>query len=263
MKNHLILVTSAALMIACGDLEHTNPLDPDNPDAEAPQRVLVENYIIHYTDVPGIPAPVQASQDALYELKDTYGDQLLILEYHQRPLLTANQDNLARPDDSIRYESYRGSTARGFPHAFFNGPATGLQGASSRETARDRYDLVLDSLVLRKLKLHAEVERSVSGNTLTITSRIARFGGTPISGLVVEYMVYENRGARLGYAVRNQAASESVTSIAGGEVKELPTRSVTLGSEALDPDAAQVVMIVRNQTSNQIIQVASSADERE
>ncbi len=248
---------------ACTDLDRTNPLDPENTDAEDVQRVVVENFVIHYTDVPSVPTPVQASQDALYELKATYGDQLLILEFHQKPLLTPNQDNLARQADSLRYESYRGSTARGFPHAFFNGSATSLQGASSKETAKTRYNIVLDSLTLRKVKLHAEVERSVSGNTMTIRSRVARFGNSPISGLVVEYVVYENRGARLGYTVRNQAMSESITTIAGGEVKELPEKTVVLGGEVIDPNASEVVMIVRNQTNGQVIQVASSADQRE
>jgi hypothetical protein len=259
----IAFVFCLAGLSACTDLERSNTLDPENPDAETLQRIVVENFIIHYTDVPSVPAPVQASQDALYELKQTYGNQLLILEYHQKPQLTANQDNLSRYADSVRYDSYRGSTARGFPHVFFNGPATGLQGASSKETARNRYDTVLDSLALRKVKLHAEVERSISGNTMTITSRLARFGSTAITGLVVEYIVYENRGARLGYVVRNEAMPESVTSLAGGEVKELPSRTVTFGSEVLDPNATHVVMIVRNQTSNQILQVASSADVEE
>lgn len=259
----IAILLGLAGLSACTDLERTNPLDPENPDAETLQRIVVENFIIHYTDISSVPVPVQASQDALYELKQTYGNQLLILEYHQFPYLTGNADNLARSDDTTRYNTYRGSTARGFPHVFFNGPSTGLQGASSKETAKNRYDTVLDSLTLRKVKLHAEVERTISGNTMTITSRLAGFGSQTITGLVVEYVVYENRGTRLGYVVRNEAMPESVTSLAGGEVKELASRTINLGSEVLDPNAAEVVMIVRNQTSNQVLQVASSADPEE
>lgn len=251
MKRFVLLLTS--LSVACADLNHVNPLDPENPDAEADQIVVVENFIMHYTDAGTVPDPVKNSQDALYELVSKYGEKMIILEYHMPPYLSANTDEYYLPEDTVRYNQYRDNTPRGFPHVFFNGKQNSAQGASSKTAAKARYEAYLDTMTIRKNRLYCELEKSVSGNTLTIDSRIARFGETSINNLSVEFIVYQNNGDLKNFTVRDVLLPITITNIGAKEVFELNPQTVTLGAKYTLSDVG-VVMIVKDNVSKQILQ---------
>lgn len=253
MKRLLLFLST--IFLSCTDLNHVNPLDPENPEAEADQIVVVENFIMHYSDLSTIPDPVKNSQDALYELVPKYGEKMIILEYHMPPYLSANTDAYSIPEDTVRYNQYRDNAPRGFPHVFFNGKQNSAQGASSTTSAKARYEAYLDTMTIRKNKLYCELEKSVSGNILTIHSRIARFGENGINNLSVEFIIFENYGDSKNFTVRDILLPITVTSIGAKEIYELDPQTVTLGSRYTTGDAG-VVMIVKDNISKQILQAA-------
>lgn len=248
----LLLIT----MSGCTDLARDNSLDPKNSGAEADQIAVAENFIMHYTNVDSIPAVIQNSQDALYELKGDYGSKLLILEYHTIPSNVALHDTFSSADIELRYNNeYRGSTPRGFPHVFFNGKQTWIQGASSQATAKDRYKIILDSLTLKKVKLYCEGSIRIDGDSLTVYGQIARYGESEIQNLLIEMVVLEDRGDYLHYVVRDQLLSQILTSIAPKSIQELEKRSFKIPTGYNENNLA-VVILVKDNVSKKILQAA-------
>ena len=122
-----IFPIACIFLFGCTDLSRDNPLDPKNPNAEADQIAVVQNFVVNNTKNTVAPPYVNYSQDALYDLKLRYADKMLILEYHMAPTDTAFRDSFATADNEFRYTTeYHGSTPRGFPHAFFNGRQTNI-----------------------------------------------------------------------------------------------------------------------------------------
>ena len=150
------------LLLGCADLKRDNSLDAKNPNAEADQIAVVENFVITNTKGTSEPPYVGYSQEALYELKGKYTDGMLMLEYHMTPADTSYQDSLALSENELRYNNeYRGSALRGFPHAFFNGKQMGIQGSSSKDVAKNRYETILDTMTIHKVKLFCEAEKKL------------------------------------------------------------------------------------------------------
>ncbi|MBL7993831.1 hypothetical protein JNM05_00525 [bacterium] len=256
MKTDLLIVLLVCIA-GCTDLARDNTLDPKNPDAEADQIAVVENFILHYTDLDSIPSVVKYSQEATYELKGDYSNKMLILEYHMTP--SAFQDSFSSADFDFRYTNdYKGSTAKGFPHTFFNGKQTWIQGASSKATAKNRYKLILDSLTLKKVKLYCEGEISFKADTLTVGGRIARYGNSDIENLVVEMIVIEDKGDYLHYVVREALLPQSITSITPKTIHDLSPRTFVIPAGS-DKNAFAVAILVKDNISKRILQ-ATFAD---
>lgn len=248
---------AAVAWIGCGDLAHDNPYDPKNPNAEAGQIAVAENFIVRYTNQNMTPPPVWYSQSALYALKEEYGSRLVVLEYHMAPWSAVYVDSLASGDDTLRYNNeYKpASVNRGFPHVFFNGKNLHIQGASSQAVAQSRYKTILDSLTIKKIKLYCEAERSVSGGSLSVESRIVRYGDTDISGLKVEYMVVQPLGDSLRYTVRRHLQPETVTTIGAGDILDMPTKTYDIPA-GVNPDLLTVVILIKSSSSGNILQAA-------
>lgn len=242
------------LAVGCTDLSHDNPLDPKNPNAEADQIAVVENFVIHYTNVDSIPNVVKYSQEATYELKGDYGRKMLILEYHITP--STQQDSFSSPDLDFRYvNDYKGSTTKGFPHTFFNGKQTWIQGASSKATVKDRYKLILDSLTLKKVKLFCEGQIRIDADSLTVEGQIARYGDTEIGNLVVEMLVVEDKGDFLHYVVRKQLPSQSITVISPKTIQDLTPQVFSIPA-GYDKNQLSVMILVKDNISRKILQAA-------
>lgn len=253
---YVIFLLLLISVFGCTDLKHDNALDPENSNAEADQIGVVEDFIVHYTNFDSVPDVVKFSQDALYELKGDYDRHMLILEYHMVPSNGALHDSLSSNDFVLRYTSeYQGSTPRGFPHAFFNGKQTWIQGASSKATVKDRYKIILDSLTLKKVKLYCEGNIRISADSLIVEGQIARYGEDDISNLVVEMLVVEDMGDYLHYVVRDQLLSQTVTNIPGKTIYDL-----TPGSFIIPPDynssQLSVVILIKDAVSKKIVQAA-------
>ncbi|KAB2881084.1 hypothetical protein F9K33_02455 [bacterium] len=255
MKKYLLLIFFITT-IGCADLPRDNTLDPKNPDAEADQVAVVENFIMHYTNFDSIPNVIQYSQEASYELKGDFGGKVLILEYHMTPSDNSLEDSLSSPDIDFRYTTeYRGSTPRGFPHTFFNGKQTWIQGASSKATVKDRYKLILDSLTLKKVKLYCEGQTSFNADTLTVGGQIARYGDSNIENLVVEMVVIEDKGDYLHYVVREALLPQSITSITPKTIHDLIPRAFVIPAGS-DRNSFAVVILVKDNISKKILQAA-------
>jgi hypothetical protein len=251
----IFFILICVIAAGCKDLARDNSLDPKNPNAEAGQIAVIENFILHYTNIDSIPPVVRNSQDALYELKGDYGSSALILEYHMTPAAyPAYRDTFSSPDIDFRYTNkYKGSTARGFPHVFFNGKQTWIQGASSQATAKDRYKLILDSLTLKKVKLFCEGSVQIKGDSLAVSGQIARYGDTEISNLLVEMLVLEDRGDFLHFVVRDQLQSQTVTSIEPETIYDLEKRTYEI-PPGYNKNNLSVVIIIKDNVSERILQ---------
>ncbi|MBL7961907.1 hypothetical protein JNL27_16865 [bacterium] len=215
---------------------------------------------MHYTNVDSIPNVVQYSQEATYELSGDYGKKMLILEYHMAPSDTSLvNDMYSSSDIDFRYVTeYKGSTPRGFPHTFFNGKQTWIQGASSKATVKDRYKIILDSLTLKKVKLYCEGQISVNADTLTVKGQIARYGDSEIENLVVEMVVIEDKGDYLHYVVREALLPQSITSITPKSIHDLIPRAFVIPAGS-DKNSFAVAILVKDNISKRILQ-ATLAD---
>jgi hypothetical protein len=244
--------------MSCTDLAHDNAYDPKNPKAEAAQIAVAENFVVRYTNLNAVPSYVWYSQDALYELKGTYEGRLLILEYHMEPAGPTVEDTLASTENNLRYENeYRGSTPRGFPHVFFGGRQTGIQGASSRTVARDRYKTILDTMTVKRIQLYAQLETVRSAQDLQIETRVVRYGESAIGSLLAELFIVEDIGDSLHYTVRAHLHPETITSIEGGEIYELPLKTYTIPVN-WNADRLSAVVLIKDAVSRKILQAAVS-----
>lgn len=255
MKKYLYVFLLAGIT-ACSDLKRDNALDPKNPNAEADQIAVVENFIMHYTNVDSIPNVIKNSQEASYELKGEYGPKILILEYHLAPSNITYQDSLATAEVLSRYENeYQGSSPKGFPHTFFNGKQTNIQGASSKATAKNRYKTILDSLTLKKVKLYCEPEMLIENGVMKVGGKIARYGDSEIKDLIIEMFVLENIGDYLHCVVRQKLLSQTVSQISAKEVRELEERNFTIPS-GYNSGHLSVAILVKDNVSKRILQAA-------
>ncbi|MBL7961904.1 hypothetical protein JNL27_16850, partial [bacterium] len=215
---------------------------------------VVENFIMHYTNVDSIPNVVQYSQEATYELSGDYGKKMLILEYHLTP--GAYEDSLASSENESRYENeYRGSVSRGFPHTFFNGKQTFIQGASSTATVKSRYKNILDSLILKKVKLFCEPDLTFANGVLTVGGKIARYGNESIGDLVVEMFILENKGDYLYYTVRQKLLSQTISQLSPKEVRDLEDREFVIPN-GYNQNQLSVAILIKDNISKKILQAA-------
>lgn len=260
MKKYLfisltLILTGFAFYAGCGDIDRSNLLDPENDNAIAGQVTVVENFVHRYTSGDSVNRYIAYSQQALYDLKQEYEDKVIILEYHMLLADTSKKDTLATGDNQLRYQNeYKPGTApRAFPHAFFNGKHTDIQGASSFETARQRYKIILDTLTVKKVKLYGDAKKSFEDNTLKINCKIARYGDKKISDLLIEYIVIENLGNLTWYTVRKILSPESIAEILPGDVYELPEKNVST-SELTNTANTDVVILIKDNITKKIIQ---------
>jgi hypothetical protein len=249
----LLLSAGVVLYSSCRDIDHSNRLDPKNPDAEADQITVVENFVHRYTTGDSVNRYIAYSQQALYDLKQEYGDKMLILEYHMKLTDTTKKDTLAIPDNQLRYNEYQGGAPRAFPHAFFNGKQISIQGSSSVESVKERYKKILSDSVNKKTKLYCDAQMSITGNTLKINSKIARYGDKDISNLLVEYIVIENIGQLAFYTVRYILLPEVITTIKPGEVYALPEKTLEL-NPAYSKQNLDVIIVIKDNISKKILQ---------
>ncbi len=260
MKKKLFL--SLALILAgspfyagCGDIDRSNLLDPENDNAVAGQVAVVENFVHRYTSGDSVNRYIAYSQRALYDLHQDYAEKMIVLEYHLLLTDTSKKDTLATGDNQLRYhnEYNTGAVPRAFPHVFFNGSQIGIQGASSFETARQRYKTILDTMTVRKVKLFGDAKKTFDGNTLRINCKIARYGDKKINDLLIEYIVIENLGNLTRYTVRKILPPESIAEILPGDVYELPEKTVAAAG-LKDTAKTDVVIIIKDNITKKILQ---------
>ena len=253
MKMFLILVL-LVWITGCTDIPRDNSLDPKNPNAEAYQTAVFENFIIHYTNIDSIPNVIKYSQEASYELKGDYDQRMMILEYHLTP--GSYEDSLTSSENESRYENeYRGSASRGFPHTFFNGKQTFIQGASSTATVKSRYKNILDSLTLKKVKLYCEPFLTIVNGVLTVGGKVARYGNENIEDLVVEMLILENKGDYLHYTVRQKLLSQTISQLSPKEVRDLENRDFAIPN-GYNQNQLSVAILIKDNISKKILQAA-------
>lgn len=257
--NVIAIATVLTVFLSCKDIDRSNRLDPQNPDAEANQVTVVENFVHRYTTGDSVNRFVAYSQQALYELKQEYSDRMLILEYHLN-LSTVNdvtKDTLFNPDSAdirARYVEYKGTTAQGFPHCFFNGKLIGIQGASSQATAHDRYKTILDTLTPKKSELYCDAEKTFDGDTLRIKAKIAKFGDDKITNLQVEFIVIEDMGHLRYYTVRAILPFEEISEIQPGEIYEFENTKSFRVPSSMNKQKTDVIIIIKDKASKKILQ---------
>ncbi len=254
----VFIISGFAFLCSCGDLSRSNTLDPDNPDAEAGQVAVVENFVHRYTRGDSVNRNIAYSQEALSDLTEKYGNRLIVLEYHvtlSNPV-PANEDTFSSLPIMNRYHAYRGTLPAYYPHAFFNGNGISLQGASSKESAANRYSLVLDTLAIKKQKIYCEIEKKIGDTSVYVASRIVKYGDESIKDLVIEYILYENLGDHLYYTVREIGLSESIPELTPQNVYEMPEKTFHL-KPYYNANRLYIVMLIKNKNAK-IIQACST-----
>lgn len=244
----------SAMLFGCKDLDRDNNLDPKNPDAASYQIAVVENFVHRYTTGDSVNAYIRNSQEALYELTGKYQQRMIIAEYHMRLTDTTKKDTFALPENETRYvNEYQGGALRGFPHTFFNGHQIAIQGASSKAVARQRYETTLDSLTTKTSRFYGQAEMDVQGDSLTVRSRLVKFGEEDASNLLVEYLLLEDKGDLLHFTVRQFGVPEPVYQLQATEIMNLPVKKFKI-RPYYNINQLSVVVIIKDGLSKKILQ---------
>jgi|GEM_PF-1707369 len=245
----LVLLTSAAL-ITCSDLERNNPLDPKNPDGQAPRRVLVEAFV---NDIGG--QAMSASLAGLALLQQSYDrDRFALLEHHVQR--TAGVDSLALAASLHRYETLVPQpSSQAIPDVFFDGAAHRAQGASDAEAAYLRYSEALTSSlqVAAEMSIQASAVLSKDSLSLRISISLARLGredaGNVALDIALTSEVYPDRPV-----VRLLLPLDAPGQIKAGTVRSFEhTLDWPKGIDWIRP---QCVIIVSDSQSREIYQCA-------
>ncbi|MBN2001685.1 hypothetical protein JW935_29360 [candidate division KSB1 bacterium] len=201
---------------ACAELERSNPLDPKNPESAREMTVLVEAFI---NDSAG--SVVDYAVSGLERLIREYDSQdLVYLEHHIAK--TSGTDPLALDASLSRYNFFVPvSTEQGIPDVFFDGSANRVQGASSPESAYQRYNEKMQQELAFNCYFTIEGQFSIQDDQLKITADIARLGPDNASDLAVIAIIADDLSQNFRLLVRCISPVDTWSSIKTGEIRQV------------------------------------------
>lgn len=236
----LTILSFAFIWDSCGDLDRTNPLDPQNPDSENNRLVLVEAFVNSSAG-----EPVTDALNGLARLhQDFSNDNFIILEHHIEK--TANTDADASSESLNRYQNLvPANTEQAIPDVFFDGAAARVQGASSEATALNRYKIELESRVLTNSYFVIEAACSIDGNQLTVSAKIACLGSEDADDFLAQLALVEIKNN--SNIVRFLTSMKAVNSLEAGEIVKAK-KSVGLDTRWNKQNLVAVVFIEDSRT---------------
>jgi hypothetical protein len=226
---------------ACDALERNNPLDPQNPNSERRQVVLVEAFLNTATP---FSAFAMAALDSLAPAFPS--QQVVIVEYH---LASATfPDASAIPANLDRYKNLT-TTTPAVPDVFFNGVWQRVQGASSTTAALLRYRRAVQNEIDKIAHFTIEAQKTISSTSLTVEATLARLGNERFDGnFSVGAIAWEDLGtAGHHHVVRKILSPENFSGIAAGEKKSARFEGSLTGVS--NAGQVQVVVIVEQVTA--------------
>lgn len=245
LKSGLAVMALALFGWHC-TLDHSNPLDPDNPAAKGTRTVLLEAFVNNGTGEPYVATALTA----LDNIREQFKDRIAIIEYHI--VSTKWTDSLSTQESWARYNQYVKENF-GIPDLFIDGGKYRIQGASSLENFSSRCRQAIESALLEPAYMTIEARASVEDNRLTVQGKIARLGEERSQAVVLRGFIIENMNFAGHHQVERQLLTPiSIGTLNPGNIKNF-TFSATLARH-LNLERCEIVLFAQDDWSQNVYQ---------
>ncbi|MBN2412557.1 hypothetical protein JXQ31_12785 [candidate division KSB1 bacterium] len=237
-----ILLLLLLFFTGCGDLDRTNPLDPQNPDSKRGETVLVESFVNQSGG-----SVIESSIDAFERILIEYGaESFIYMEHHIEK--TKGTDVYALDASLSRYLTLVPQTAeQAIPDVFFNGIQGRVQGASDEESAYLRYTDELEKELGRQTTFTIEAAAQLKAGKIYVTADIAKLGNTNAEEIVVNLAVTEKVSGNVRNIVRAFIPLETIGELNHGKIKTVK-REVEIQPEWKTENLEIVVIVFNSRT---------------
>ena len=165
--------------------------------------------------------------------------KLLVLQYHAG-------DEYATPETEAKVQEYK---VRGFPSIFFNGGNSVVGGGSSNY---DQYSNVVNRELAKQSSVSIAGVMTSSGGTLSLDVTITNISDSPITGVKLMAVIYEDIGTEEHhYVVRDILPPSEIASLSAGE-----TQTFSLSSDSLDNLPSLRAVLFLQSSSGEVLQSA-------
>ncbi len=237
------------LLVACGELERDNPLDPRNPASERPRVLVLEAFVNDAT--PFSPFALTA----LDSLRPAFSPDQVILVEHHLPSATFS-DAYALPESADRYRTLAAAD-HAVPDVFLNGSVMRLQGASSAATAAQRYRTALQNQLGKVALFTIEAKQTIAGAGIAIDVAVARLGNSSFGPFALSALVWEDLAAAGHHqVVRKVLSPQTISGIAAGEIKTVRFTAALPGVRDAGRVQAAVFIEYGSHSNKEILQAA-------
>ncbi|MDZ7290524.1 MAG: hypothetical protein ONB44_02935 [candidate division KSB1 bacterium] len=227
------------LLCACGELERSNPLDPQNPRSERRRIVFVEAFV---NDTAPFSSFAMIALDSLAAAFPQ--EQVIIVEHHLPSAQYPDAQALSESADRYKILANAGPAV---PDVFFNGSGTRAQGASSTSNALLRYRSAVGAEIDKIAHFTIEARKRIAAASLDIEVTIARLGSSAFSQFAVLAIVWEDlKMAGHHHVVRKILPPENFSGIQAGEKKSV--HMMTSLSGTVNTGQIQVAVIIEQAT---------------
>jgi len=248
----ITLCFTLAIFSACKDIPRDNLLDPKNPDSYRAQMISFEAFV----NTENEQMYNEYMLSALKTIVDRYPGKVVMAHYHRNTI--SYTDSLTIPENETLYEKYinKYDALKGVPDVFINGSLYRIKGASSVDSAVDRIDSAIQSLLIENSFITIEPTVVKNDSKISISTKIARLGPQSISDIIVTATVTEQIDSENNTrVVRNIENSNLIPRLQPGEQKEIKFSDITVNGDA----NLQVMFTVKSSQSmivHQSIEVA-------
>ena len=243
----LLSIFNILIISYCAEIDRDNLLDPKN-SASSRQSVVVLEGFVTVSEDENQPQYNQYALEALNQLKDNYGNRIVLLIYHRNS--TAYIDPRSLDNVNPLYQNYLNIAGgrSGVPDVFINGPLSRVQGASNSVNVYERTNLIIDEKIKELSYFTVEADIRDKINHFEISCRVAALGNKSAGDLLLRiYLLanYEESAPYFYHAVNNIIDPIPINRIDAGEFIE------------------ETILIEKNQQSERIILILSDKNLQE
>jgi len=224
-----MLCFTLAIFSACKDIPRDNLLDPKNPDSYRAQMISLEAFVNTEND----QMYNEYMLSALKIIADRYPGKVVVAQYHRNTI--SYTDSLAIPENETLYEKYinKYDALKGVPDVFINGSLYRIKGSSSIDSAVDRVDAAMQSLLIENSFFTIEPTVVKNDSKISLSAKIARLGSQSISDIIVTASITEQIDSENNTrVVRNIENSNLIPRLQPGEQKEIKFSDIPVNNEA-------------------------------
>ncbi len=260
------LFIALIFLAACTDIDRDNLLDPKNDLSYREANILIESFVTF--DSSGNPAPYNASAiEALNEAAATFGEELIIIEYHRDipdhgydDPYNSNETNTFFSDLHRKYVDHYNLTIpeaqrvpRGVPDIFVNATAFRVSGADA-QSGKSVTDRLVPAITARQnnkayYTIDAQAE-DLGNNTYKLSCKIAPLGNQSAENLLLKVVFLKNYDTDLlGRVALNLHQAVTIDQIDAGEFAKIDLAPFILSHS---PDA--LILILTSDDEFRILQ---------
>jgi len=251
----LLLVLMVVGLIACLFAGCIPGVVPGEGEGEGEPEETTRVVMVELFIADGCGGCVNWAEPAMEQLAQEYGPTgvLFLEEYAWLKYSTTETVN--------RYKWY--VSDRGTPDAFFNGLNQRIHGASS--TMYEDYKSAIEAELAKEAKIYISASKTdESSTTITITGNIQNISSGTLSNLLINGMIYEDRGSKgLRYLVLDIFDGQEVSSISPGETVEFSFTSENLDWEDSSKVHGVIFVQAPNSPTKEILQAKYVEDSLE